>query len=99
MRSTGYILIGHILRINDSIRIVIKTRKNDKSDEKKITPNDNGACSLLSLCLRAEDLEALGVLKGTVYVEGKGKTFPARTLTYLTGAREVIFSDDSDMTD
>ncbi len=46
-----------------------------------------------------EDLEALSILKGTVYVESKGETFPARALTYLTGAREVIFSGDSDMTD
>lgn len=45
------------------------------------------------------DLEALALLKGSVYLESSGKTFPARALTYLTGAREVIFSDDSDMTD
>lgn len=46
-----------------------------------------------------KDLEALSILKGTVYVESKGETFPVRALTYLTGAREVIFSDDSDLTD
>lgn len=46
-----------------------------------------------------EELETLGILKGTVYVESSGETFPARALTYLTGAREVIVSGDSDMTD
>lgn len=46
-----------------------------------------------------EDLEALALLKGSVYVESSGETFPARALTYLTGSEKLIFSYASDMTD
>lgn len=45
------------------------------------------------------DLEALALLKGSVYLESSGETFPVRALTYLTGVQEVIFSYDSDLTD
>lgn len=48
---------------------------------------------------REEDLEALTLLKGTVFVENSAETFPARALTYLTGAEELIFSMDTDLSD
>lgn len=46
-----------------------------------------------------EQLEALGMLKCKVYVESSGKTIPAGALSYLTGASDLVFSKDSDMTD
>lgn len=48
---------------------------------------------------REEDLEALKLLTGTVYVESSGETFPARALTYLTGAEELLFSVNTDLSD
>ncbi|MDE7247492.1 MAG: hypothetical protein K2N43_06365 [Lachnospiraceae bacterium] len=48
---------------------------------------------------REEDLEALELLPGIVYVESSTETFPARALTYLTGAEELFFSVDTDLSD
>lgn len=48
---------------------------------------------------REEDLEALKLLNGTAYVENSAETFPARALTYLTGAEELLFSVDTDLLD
>lgn len=48
---------------------------------------------------RKEDLEALKLLTGTVYVENSAETFPTRALTYLTGAEELLFSVDTDLSD
>lgn len=48
---------------------------------------------------REEDLEALKLLRGTVFVENHAETFPARALTYLTGAEELIFSMNTDLSD
>lgn len=48
---------------------------------------------------REEDLESLKLLTGTVYVENSAETFPARALTYLTGAEELLFSVDTDLSD
>lgn len=50
---------------------------------------------------REEDLQALAVLDESVYAEGDEGTFPARVLTYLTGARELyvaVYSEVSDVT-
>lgn len=46
-----------------------------------------------------EELEALGMLKCSVYVESRGKTVPAKVLSYFTGATSLYFSYESDMTD
>lgn len=46
-----------------------------------------------------EELRTLEILTGTVYVESKEDTFPARMLSYLKGATHLTFSKDSDMTD
>lgn len=46
-----------------------------------------------------EELEALGMLKCNVYVESRGKTVPAKVLSYFTGATSLYFSYESDMTD
>lgn len=46
-----------------------------------------------------EELEALGMLKCNVYVESRGKTVPAKVLSYFTGATDLYFSYESDMTD
>lgn len=48
---------------------------------------------------REEDLEALKILKCNVSVESSGETVPVRALSYLTGATNLGFSDDSDITD
>lgn len=48
---------------------------------------------------REEDLEALKLLTGTVYVENSAEKFPARALTYLTGAEELLFSVNTDLLD
>lgn len=48
---------------------------------------------------REEDLEALKILTGTVCVESSAETFPARALTCLTGAEELFFSMDTDLSD
>ncbi len=46
-----------------------------------------------------EDLLALKILHESVQVESDSGTFPVRALTYLTGAQEVYFSVDTDVTD
>lgn len=48
---------------------------------------------------REVDLEALELLTGIVYVENSAETFPARALTYLSGAEELLFSVDTDLLD
>lgn len=48
---------------------------------------------------REEDLEALKLLTGTAYVGNSAETFPARALTYLTGAEELLFSVNNDLLD
>lgn len=46
-----------------------------------------------------EELKALAILTGEVYVESREDTFPARALMYLTGAKEVLFAREEDLSD
>jgi len=46
-----------------------------------------------------EELRALALLTGEVYVESREDTFPARALMYLTGAKEVLFAREGDLSD
>lgn len=46
-----------------------------------------------------EELRALELLTGEVYVESREDTFPARALMYLTGAKEVLFAREGDLSD
>ena len=48
---------------------------------------------------REEDLQALTKHHGSVAVESDAGTFPARALTYLTGATEVYLFANSDVSD
>lgn len=48
---------------------------------------------------REEDLQALKMLDDTVCVESESETFPARALTYLTGAKDVYLFTNTDVSD